>query len=109
MNFFGVAPMKVIHISENGTVSYVDDMESEGGVTSISNLPKTEIMAAGMNEATCPKGNWKDSAQGFFIEQPEGTIDLAAMYRGHREASKWWDTYQPKQHSVLETYPNISI
>lgn len=90
---FGVAPVKVIFISESGDVSYLDDVEPEDGVLSPMDLPKTEIVAPGLNESTCPKGNWKDSATGFIMADKSGTIDLADAIATHKKQMRWWDEY----------------
>lgn len=88
---FGIAPIKVIFISESGDVSYIDDVEPEDGVTDINDMPKTIIARPGLNESTCPKNNWKDSANGFCFPDSSGTIDLAAALKEDRASRKWWD------------------
>lgn len=90
---FSVAPMKIIHIDLNGNVTYLDDMDREEGVTSVCDLPKTQIITPGLNESTTPKGNWKDSATGFIVANPAGTIDLASALADDRKARRWWDEY----------------
>ena len=90
---FGIAPVKVIYITENGDVSYIDDAEVEDGVLSPSDLPKTRIEIPGLNESTCPKGNWKDSATGFMLEDKSGVIDLASAIATHKKSTRWYDSY----------------
>lgn len=90
---FGIAPVKVIYIAVNGDVSYLDDVEPEDGVLSPADLPKTKIESPGLNESTCPVGNWKDSATGFVMPENSGVVDLASAIASHKNSTRWWDEY----------------
>lgn len=84
MNFFGVAPTKVIVFRE-GYAFMTDDAEPEEGVTSPDMLPKFKIMAPGMDEETIPKGNWKDAAVSFVVPQtPAGVDEFLSSFKPQR-------------------------
>jgi hypothetical protein len=95
MNFFGVAPTKVIVFRE-GYAFMTDDAEPEEGVTSPDMLPKFKIITPSIDEEMEPNANWRDGASKLNFTVPQTPIGVDELIQSFKPRPIF-DEYVPKQ------------